>query len=125
MNEGGQNEMSPLNELTTPTTAGPKMDAQVAGDGVEAFPGMHIERAEMEATVYGGVEGAEREAEVPADGVEAFLAMHIQGAKREAEVPADIVEGSQPWKSKPLKLTLQFVTNKCTNNLTRFLLRKM
>ncbi|CAL2238545.1 unnamed protein product [Prunus armeniaca] len=93
MNEGGQNEMSPLNELTTPTTAGPKMDAQVAGDGVEAFPGMHTERAEMEATVYGGVEGAEREAEVPADGVEAFLAMHIQGAKREAEVPADIVEG--------------------------------
>ncbi|CAL2266738.1 unnamed protein product [Prunus armeniaca] len=93
MNEGGQNETSPLNELTTPTTAGPKMDTQVAGDGVEAFPGMHTERAEMEATVYGGVEGAEREAEVPADGVEAFLAMHIQGAEREAEVPADIVEG--------------------------------
>ncbi|CAL2264592.1 unnamed protein product [Prunus armeniaca] len=93
MNEGGQNEMSPLNELTTPTTTGPKMDAQVAGDGVEAFLGMHTERAEMEATVYGGVEGAEREAEVPADGVEAFVAMHIQGAKREAEVPADIVEG--------------------------------
>ncbi|CAL2266177.1 unnamed protein product [Prunus armeniaca] len=85
--------MSPLNELTTPTTAGPKMDAQVAGDGVEAFPGMHTERAEMEATVHGGVEGAEREAEVPADGVEAFPAMHIQGAEREAEVPADIVEG--------------------------------
>ncbi|CAL2264599.1 unnamed protein product [Prunus armeniaca] len=93
MNEGGQNEMSPLNELTTPTTTGPKMDAQVAGDGVEAFLGMHTERAEMEATVYGGVEGAEREAEVPADGVEAFVAMHIQGAKREAEVPANIVEG--------------------------------
>ncbi|CAL2256954.1 unnamed protein product [Prunus armeniaca] len=93
MNEGGQNEMSPLNELTSPTTAGPKMDAQVEGDGVEAFPDMHTERAEMEATVYGGVEGAEREAEVPADGVEAFPAMHIQGAEREAEVPADIVEG--------------------------------
>ncbi|CAL8163918.1 unnamed protein product [Prunus armeniaca] len=93
MNEGRQNETSPLNELTTPTTAGPKMDAQVAGDGVEAFPGMHTKRAELEATVYGGVEGAEREAEVPADGVEAFLAMHIQRAEREAEVPADIVEG--------------------------------
>ncbi|CAL8163269.1 unnamed protein product [Prunus armeniaca] len=85
--------MSPLNELTTPTTAGPKMDAQVAGDGVEAFPGMHTERAEMEATVHGRVEEAETEAEVPADGVEAFPAMHIQGAEREAEVPADIVEG--------------------------------
>ncbi|CAL9019268.1 unnamed protein product, partial [Prunus brigantina] len=93
MNEGGQNEMSPSNELTTPTTVGPNMDAQVAGDGVEAFPGMHPERAEMEATLYGGVEGAEREAEVPADGVEAFPAMDIQGAEREAAVPADIVEG--------------------------------
>ncbi|CAL2238971.1 unnamed protein product [Prunus armeniaca] len=93
MNEGGQNEMSLLNELTTSTTAGPKMDAQVAGDGVEAFPGMHTERAEMEATVYGGVDGAEMEAEVPADRVEAFLTMQIQGAKREAKVPADIVEG--------------------------------
>ncbi|CAL9030428.1 unnamed protein product [Prunus brigantina] len=87
MNEGGQNEMSPSNELTTPTTVGPNMDAQVAGDGVEAFPGMHPERAEMEATLYGGVEGAEREAEVPADGVEAFPAMDIQGAEREAAVP--------------------------------------
>ncbi|CAB4263571.1 unnamed protein product [Prunus armeniaca] len=117
--------MSPLNELTTPTTAGPKMDAQVAGDGVEAFPGMHTERAEMEATVYGGVEGAEREAEVPADGVEAFLAMHIQGLKGKPKSLLILWKASQAWKSKPLKLTLQFVTNKCTNNLTRFLLRKM
>ncbi|KAI5350943.1 hypothetical protein L3X38_003834 [Prunus dulcis] len=79
MNEGGQNELSPFNEPTSPTTVAPKMDTQVPADGVEAFPGMHTERGEMKAAVCG-------------DGVEGFPAMHIEGAAREAEVPADGVE---------------------------------
>ncbi|CAL2259414.1 unnamed protein product [Prunus armeniaca] len=97
--------MSPLNEPTTPTTAGPKMDAQVPGDGVEAFPGMHTERAEMEATVCGGVEafpamhieGAEREAEVLTDGVEAFPAMEVEAAEIDTSV-GDKQVHQQPHK---------------------------
>ncbi|CAL2238184.1 unnamed protein product [Prunus armeniaca] len=115
MNEGGQNEMSPLNEPTSPTTAGPKMDTQVPGDRVEAFLGMHTERAEMEAAVCGGVEafpamhieGAEREAEVPADGVESFLAMEVEDAVIDTSV-GDKQVHQQPHKvptSEDVKVT--------------------
>ncbi|CAL9029498.1 unnamed protein product [Prunus brigantina] len=83
----------------------PKMDAQVPGDGMEAFPGMHTERAEMEATVCGGVEafpamhieGAEREVEFLADGVEAFPAMEVEDAKIDTSV-GDKQVHQQPHK---------------------------
>ncbi|KAI5316692.1 hypothetical protein L3X38_036399 [Prunus dulcis] len=79
MNEGGENDLSPVTEPTSPTTAAPKMDTQFPADGVETFPGMHTEPGEMEAAVCG-------------DGVERFPASHEEGAAREAEVPADGVE---------------------------------
>ncbi|KAI5326888.1 hypothetical protein L3X38_035962 [Prunus dulcis] len=106
MNEGGHNELSPLNEPTSPTTAAPKMDTQVPADGVEPFPGMHTERGEMEAAVYGdGVEGfpasdqegAAREAEVPADGVEPFPAMEVIDTEIETSVRERQVD-QQPHK---------------------------
>ncbi|BBN67506.1 hypothetical protein Prudu_748S000100, partial [Prunus dulcis] len=106
MNEGGQNELSPLNEPTSPTTAAPKMDTQVPADGVEPFPGMHTERGEMEAAVCGdGVEGfpasdqegAAREAEVPADGVEPFPAMEVIDTEIETSVRERQVD-QQPHK---------------------------
>ncbi|BBN68763.1 hypothetical protein Prudu_566S000600, partial [Prunus dulcis] len=106
MNDGGQNDLSPVNEPTSPTTAAPKMDTEVPADGVEPFPGMHTERGEMEAPVCGdGVEhfpasdqqGAPREPEVPADRVEPFPAMEVIDTEIETSVPERQVD-QQPHK---------------------------
>ena len=86
MNEGGQNELSPFNEPTSPTTPAPKMDTHVPADGVEAFPGMHTERGEMEAAVCG-------------DGVEGFPAMHRKGLQGKQKSLLMEWNPSQPWKS--------------------------
>ncbi|BBG92636.1 hypothetical protein Prudu_000429, partial [Prunus dulcis] len=109
-NYGGEaheeNDLSPVNEPTSPTTAAPKMDTEVPADGVEPFPGMHTERGEMEAPVCGdGVEhfpasdqeGAPREPEVPADGVEPFPAMEVIDTEIETSVPERQVD-QQPHK---------------------------
>ncbi|CAL2238183.1 unnamed protein product [Prunus armeniaca] len=95
MNERGQNDMSRLNEPISPTTTEAELEAEVYGDGVEAFPAMHTQGAQTEAEVNGDevetfpamhTEGAEMEQEVPGDRVGAFPAMEVEGTKIETSV---------------------------------------
>ncbi|KAI5351049.1 hypothetical protein L3X38_003940 [Prunus dulcis] len=50
-NEGDDNDMSPVHEYITPTTKPTEMEAQVSGDGAEAFVAMQVQEAEIGTSV--------------------------------------------------------------------------
>ncbi|CAL8163910.1 unnamed protein product [Prunus armeniaca] len=51
MNEGGDNDMSPLHEYVAPTTEPTAMEAQVLGDGAEAYATIEVQEAKLCASV--------------------------------------------------------------------------
>ncbi|CAL9005238.1 unnamed protein product [Prunus brigantina] len=51
INEGDDNDMSPLHEYITLTTEPAEMEAQVPGHGAEAFAAMQVQEAEMGTSV--------------------------------------------------------------------------
>ncbi|CAL8167887.1 unnamed protein product [Prunus armeniaca] len=51
MNEGGNNDMSPLHEYVSPPIEPAAMEAQVPGDGAEPFASMVVQEAEMVTSV--------------------------------------------------------------------------
>ncbi|KAH0992224.1 hypothetical protein GBA52_003707 [Prunus armeniaca] len=51
INEGGNNDMSPLHEYITPTTESAEMEAPVPRDGAETFTAMDVQKVEMGTSV--------------------------------------------------------------------------
>ncbi|BBH07308.1 DNA glycosylase superfamily protein, partial [Prunus dulcis] len=85
MNEGGQNDLSPVNEPTSPTTAAPKMDTQVPADGVEP----------SQACIQNGVKWKQQSVVMEWNAFQPQIKKGLQGKQKSLLMEWN---PSQPWK---------------------------